>query len=192
MGSVNIFETIRTVTSRIEPFHSQFLADVLSDSQAGNRALFDAFWRLAAPQGWDVPAQATITSEDDLEDRGRIDVCIRSTNPERVLGVEVKTTDSSATKGQLQRYLEGLEEGNTGHAVAIAYLTPFNRERAGDFADQLPTVKEHKEFSGESPDSRHVSWLDVAEIAWDYSNELWQQHRIFVLSEISSYDKLRT
>ena len=193
MGNVNIFETIRTVTSRTEPFHSQFLADVLSESQAENRALFDAFWRLAAPESWEVPARATITTEDKLPDNlGRIDVCIRSTNPDRVLGIEVKTTDSSATEGQLQRYLEGLKKQPGDRAVAIAYLTPFNRERAGDLADQLPTVREHDQFSSEFQMSRHVSWLDVAEITWDDRNQLWQQHRDFVVSEISSRDKLRT
>ena len=193
MGNVNIFGTIKTVTSRIEPLHSQYLADALSESLTGDRALFDGFWRLAAPQGWDVPKQAVITTEDSLgRERGRIDVCINTTNPPRALGVEVKTTDSSATEGQLQRYLDGLKETHSDRAVSVAYLTPFNRKRAGEFASQLPTVEEHDRFSGTFPDSRHVSWLDVAEIPTDDSNELWQQHRDFVVSEISSYEKLRT
>lgn len=37
-----------------------------------------------------------------------------------------------------------------------------------------------------------MSWLDVAEIAWEDSSGLWEQHRSFVVSEISSYPKLRT
>ena len=193
MQNVNIFKTIRQVTSRIEPFHSQYLADTLCESLAGNRALFDGFWRLAAPEGWEVPDEAAITTEDDLgPERGRIDVCICTTNPDRLLGVEVKTTDSSATPGQLRRYLQGLKEKRSGRAVAIAYLTPFNRERAGEFAALLPTVREHREFSEEFPGSRHVSWLDVASIASDDGNQLWQQHRAFVFCCISSYDKLRT
>ena len=192
MGNVNIFESIRKVTSRIEPFHSQFLADALTDSLNGNRALFDKFWRLAAPDGWEVPASAEIEAEENLgTERGRIDICIRSTCPARVLGIEVKTTDSSATKGQLCRYHLGLANIYPKHTIAIAYLTPFNSKRAGEFADQLPTVEEYKRFSSDFPESRHVSWLDVAEIAWDYGNELWQQHRSFVLSEISSYEKLK-
>ena len=192
MGNVNIFESIRKVTSRIEPFHSQFLADALTDSLNGNRALFDKFWRLAAPDGWEVPERAEIEAEEDLgNERGRIDICIRSTCPARILGVEVKTTDSSATEGQLGRYLDGLKCKYSEHTTAVAYLTPFNSKRAGDLANQLPTVEEYKRFSRDLPESRHVSWLDVAEIAWDYGNELWQQHRSFVLSEISSYQKLK-
>lgn len=191
MGSVSIFETIGKATSRIEPFHSQYLADVLTDSLTGNRTLFDAFWQLAAPRDWAVPTQAAITTEDHLGlGRGRIDVCICSENPARVLGVEVKTTDSSATKGQLRRYLEGMKETFDGRAVAIAYLTPFNKERAGEFACSLPTVEEHERFRREFPDSRHVSWLDVADITWEDSNQLWQQHRTFVYRCISSYKKL--
>ena len=197
MGNVNIFESIGKVTSRIEPFHSQFLADALTDSLNGNRVLFDKFWRLAAPQGWEVPASAEIEAEKDLgTEYGRIDVCIRdfSTRPALVLGVEVKTTDSSATKGQLCRYRQELAKtySEQTHAIAVAYLTPFNEKRAGEFATQLPTVEEYKRFFCKYPDSRHVSWLDVAEIAWDYGNELWQQHRMFVLLEISSYEKLKS
>lgn len=195
MGNVNIFETIANVTSRIEPFHSRFLSDALTDSLNGNRVLFDEFWRLVAPTGWKVPQSARIEPEKDLgTEHGRIDLCIRdcSTSPARVLGVEVKTTDSSATDGQLHRYRQGLVATypEQTHAIAVAYLTPFNRKRAGEFADQLPTIAEYETFASKCPESRHVSWLDVAEIAWDYSNELWQQHRMFVFSEISSYEKL--
>ena len=192
MSKVNIFMTIKKVTSRIEPFHSRFLAETLCESLTSNRALFDEFWRLSAPEGWDVPAQATVTPEYDLCEHGRIDVCIHSESPSRVLGIEVKTTDSSVTEGQLRRYRDGLNKKHESGAVAVAYLTPFNKERAGEFAALLPTVEEHKRFSREFPDSRHVSWLDVADIAWEDGNELWQQHRAFVESEISNYATLRT
>lgn len=196
MGNVNVFESMRKVTSRIEPFHTQFLADVLADSLKRDRTLFDEFWALAAPQGWDVPKHADAKAEVDLgkvEDAhvGRIDLCIRASAPSRVLGVEIKTTDSSVTEGQLRRYHKGLENCYADHKIAVAYLTPFNAERAGELAEQLPTVKEYKEFAKDFPTSRHVSWLDVAEIGWDYSNQLWQQHRVFVLKCISSYRKLK-
>lgn len=122
MANVNLFETTKAVTKRTEPFHSQYLADALRESLTGNRGLFDAFWQLSAPDDWDVPAQATITTEDDLgRQRGRIDVCIHAASPPRVLGIEVKTTDSSATEGQLRRYLKGLKETHSDRAVAIAY-----------------------------------------------------------------------
>ena len=191
MGNVNIFESMRRATSRIEPFHSQFLADALADSLGGNRTLFDRFWRLTAPEAWEIPAHAEIEAEKGLDDHGRVDVSIRSKSPARVLGVEVKTTDSSATEGQLARYRRGLQALYWDHEVSVAYLTPFNRQRAKELADQLPTVKEYDRFASECPDSRHVSWLDVAEIAWDDDDAVWQQHRSFVRHEISSYDRLK-
>lgn len=194
MENMNIFTSIGKVTSRIEPFHSQFLSDVLTDSSSGNRDLFDKFWRLAVPDGWDVPSNPNIEAEKNLgTGHGRIDVCIRdcSTSPARILGIEIKTTDSSATPGQLERYRSGLANPEQTQEIAIAYLTPFNRERAGEFADQLPTVREFDSFSDQYPNCRHLSWLDVAEIEWDGGNQLWQQHREFIFAEISSYGKLK-
>ena len=189
--NVNIFETMRTVTSRIEPLHTQFLADALADSLGGDGALFEGFWRLGAPKNWETPADALVEAEKDLEGHGRIDVCIRTESPARVLGVEVKTTDSSATRGQLARYRKGLESAHRDHDVAVAYLTPFNRQRAGEFADELPSVQEYERFAGEWPRSRHVSWLDVAEIDW-VGDALWEQHKAFVAGWISSRERLRT
>ena len=197
MGNVNVFESMRKVTSRIEPFHTQFLADMLQDSLQHDRSLFEEFWALAAPQGWDVPKHAEAKAEVDLgklDEKthvGKIDLCIYASAPSRVLGVEIKTTDSSVTEGQLRRYHKGLERCYADHEIAVSYLTPFNAERAGELADQLPTVKEYNEFVGCFPTARHVSWLEVAEIGWDYSNQLWQQHRVFVLKCISSHRKLK-
>lgn len=42
-----------------------------------------------------------------------------------------------------------------------------------------------EEFFKESPDAQHVSWLDVADIAWD-GREIWEQHRSYVRERISS------
>ena len=47
---MNIFETIERVSGTYEPYHSRFLADALEDSLGGDRSLFDAVWRLAAPR----------------------------------------------------------------------------------------------------------------------------------------------
>lgn len=79
---MNIFKTIGTVSSRSEPYHSQFLADALNDSLSlkGDRSLFEGIWRLAAPHCWEVPDKALISAEKDAGD-GRIDICIRCDNP---------------------------------------------------------------------------------------------------------------
>ena len=188
---MNIFETIERTTSRIEPFHSRFLADALIDSIGGDRSLFDAVWRITTPKGWDVPKKAIVVAEEDVSGQGRIDVLIKCDSPElRVVGIEVKTTGSSATEGQLQRYHKGLTEKFSDHEIAVAYLTPFNRQWAGDQADALPTVKEYDEFRQIDCTATHISWLDIAAIPWN-GNELWRQHQLYVYQHISSQTKLR-
>ena len=187
---MNIFEVHQEATNQIEPFHSRFLAAALRDSILGDRSLFEVVWRLTTPKGWDVPVEATITAEKDVPGGGRIDICIECESPtRRVVGIEVKTTDSSATQGQLERYLEGLAK-SLHDEVAIAYLTPFNRQWARDRADALPTVKEFDEFVKVHGIARHVSWLDIAAISWN-GNELWRQHQSFVYDHISSDKKLQ-
>ena len=188
---MNIFESIGRTTRRIEPFHSQFLADALQESIGGDRSLFEAVWRLTTPDEWEAPTRATIAAEEGVPGQGRIDICITCESPtRRIAGIEVKTTDSSATQGQLERYLRGLAEKFDGHEVAIAYLTPFNRQWAPDKADALPTVKAFDEFVKTHRTARHVSWLDVAAIPWN-GRELWRQHQLYVYQHISSHKKLR-
>ena len=190
---MNVFETIGKVTSRIEPYHSQFLADALSDSLNGDRSLFDAVWRLAAPPEWEPPENAIVNAEEVVSGQGRVDILIKSDSPNpRILGIEVKTTDASTTPGQLERYRCGLAKKFAEHEIAIVFLTPFTREWAPDKADALATVKEFKEFQGEHPGAKtkHISWLDVAAIPWD-GNELWRQHQLYVYQHIASHKKLR-
>ena len=187
---MNIFETIGRVTSGIEQYHSQFLVDALTDSLNGDRSLFDAVWQLVAPPGWEIPTHAVVSSEERVE-RGSVDICVYCASPqERVVGIEVKTVDASATPGQLERYREGLARKHPGAAVQIAYLTPFNRQRAGDAAGSRPTIREFGAFSNQFPQARHISWLDVADIPWD-GNFLWKQHQAYVTGHISAQSKLQ-
>lgn len=182
---MNIFEIIqRAQPNRIEPFHSQFLADALDhslNSPNGDVSLFCKVWKLAAPDGWDVPNEATIKPEDIVPDVGRkIDISIRSDKPHmRVLGIEVKTTDGSAERGQLEQYLDDLKRKYPNHNVCVSYLTPLNREWAGDAADSVYAVKVFEEFKGVCSNAKHFAWGDVANILWD-GNELWRQHRTYV------------
>ena len=188
-GEMNIFETIARVTSGFEQYHSQFLADALAHSLNGDRSLFEAVWKLSAPPGWEAPVQAEITPEE-LVEGGQIDICMRCVAPhQRVVGIEVKTVDASAHPGQLERYLDGLKRKYPESQVQIAYLTPFNRERAGEAADRLATVRLFDQFLRAFPQARHVSWLDVAGIPWDGS-PLWKQHQAFVIDRISPPSKL--
>ena len=187
---MNIFETIGKVRSDIEQYHSQFLTDALTDSLNGDRSLFEAIWRLVAPPDWEIPAHAKISSEERVES-GSVDICVRCVSPhDRVVGIEVKTVDASATPGQLERYHEGLVKKYPGSAIQIAYLTPFNQERIGGAVGSRPTISEFEEFSRKFPQARHISWLDVADIPWD-GNFLWRQHQTYVRAHISAPSKLR-
>lgn len=186
---MNIFKTIESATSRIEPFHSRFLADAMIMSIREDGSLFEQVWRLIAPSGWGVPKDPKILPEFVLS-TGSIDILIRTGDRhERIVGIEVKTKEGSATEGQLKRYQEALDAKFPKAEIAMTYLTPFNRERAEqmgaiDATVSLPTVREFREFCHEFHRARHVSWLDLADIRWE-NNPLWEQHREYVRERIS-------
>ena len=185
---MNIFESIARATNRIEPFHSQFLADALTESLELDRSLFDKVWSLFAPDDWQVPVEAYIETEVSIEG-GRGDICLLTDEPsKRVIGIEVKTIDDSTEPNQLSRYYSGLKKRFTNADIQLAYLTPFNDQRAGERAQSLPTVKEFNRFKQSLPYARHVSWLDVTSIPWDGSS-LWKQHGDYVRNRISSEAK---
>ncbi len=189
---LNIFRTIAQVTDRVEPFHSQFLGDALRASLSGERSLFDGFWNLAAPPNWPIPQSATVETERRVGEGRRIDLTITDSDQGMVLGIEVKTKSASAQPGQLEDYEHGLVKvlNKPDWKVAISFLTPFNRKRADDMADALPTVKLFEQFARTSGKAaRHVSWLDVADLPWD-GREIWRQHQEYVKDIISSKDKL--
>ena len=186
---MNIFETIRSTTKRVEPFHSQFLGDALEASLSGNRSLFDSVWRLATPPTWDAPLVARIKAEQNVGE-GRVDICIVCEEPhKRVVGIEVKTLTASAKPGQLETYHRGLSSKFAGYDIQVAYLTPFNQERTGDITGSMRTVEVFDEFKTVCDSARHISWLDIADIPWD-GNELWKQHELYVYQRVSSYRDL--
>ena len=187
---MNIFETIARVNHRIEPFHSAYLGDALRESLARDRRLFAGIWTLATGGNpdWPVPTDAEVRTEEVLGQR-RIDIAIHDVSGKRVLGIEVKTRDASAEQGQLDDYLQRLRKKYPADAVRLAYLTPFNEERAGKAATKLRTIAVFRKFAEEHPKSRHMSWLDVAELDWD-GREVWQQHRAYVWQHISPLTKL--
>ena len=190
MAGLNVFETIRSTTRRIEPFHSQFLADALDASRNGDRSLFDGFWQLAAPPNWPIPRKATVKTELDAGNGRRIDLCIQDEERCRILGIEVKTSCTSRNPGQLEAYEQGLVHNNPNFDVAISYLTPFNRERAGDHGDMLGTVQLFQAYAkASSRAGQHVSWLDVAELSWD-GRAIWRDHQTYVRKRIAPNEKL--
>ena len=192
MARLNVFETIRSTTRRIEPFHSQFLADALDASRNDDRSLFDGFWKLAAPPDWAIPRKATVKTELDAGNGRRIDLCIQDDERFRILGIEVKTTCTSRNSGQLEAYEQGLVNNNPNFDIAIAYLTPFNRERAGEHGDMLGTVQLFRAYAkASSRAGQHVSWLDVAGLSWD-GRAIWRDHQTYVRERIAPNAKLRS
>ncbi len=188
---MNIFETIKKAGALNERCHSQFLADTLNESISpnGDRSLFDRFWKLITPYNWDIPIHAEITPEYVVR-TGKIDIVIRSGDShDRIVGIEIKITDDSVEEGQLEKYREGLAEKHPDSELAMAYLTPFNRECAGKSVDSRKDVREFDNFARNFDNARHISWLDVADIPWD-GNLLWEQHRAFVRGDISSKEFL--
>lgn len=147
---------------------------------------------MAAPEGWEIPDSVQIMAEKKLKEGRQIDICIRSESPhKRVIGIEVKTTEDSAEADQLNQYLDDMKSMSEflGCDIQMVYLTPFNRERVGNKADLLPTIRIFDKFSKECLGTKHLSWLDVAEIPWE-DNELWKQHQGYVRNYISSHEDM--
>ena len=202
MSALNIFQTIRNATHRIEPFHSQFLGDALNASRVGDRALFDGVWNLCAPNDWAPPQNAKVSNEFELDGAQRIDILIEDNETGRVVGIEVKTSRASARAGQLEGYLQGLRnKGYADEKIAVAYLTPFNRSRAEEVikadgqiqavAGALSTVRVFESFRRAFERSRHVSWLDVADIEWAGGGASWSQHQSYVRDKMAAPDRLK-
>ena len=185
---MNIFESVSNPGHQIEPFHSRLLAVALGSSLSGDRSLFDGVWKLATPDGWNIPKDAEVMAEVSLESggrTGRIDICILDKPNLRCLGIEVKTSNASAMEGQLEFYAEGLGAKYPDYKLAMAYLTPFNRARAGEMPGSVKAIKIFEAFAGTFPRAQHLSWLDVADISWD-GRDLWRQHQEYVRDHISS------
>lgn len=192
MSDVNIFNIIRRVTSRIEPYCSHFLADALSSSIGKDKTLFERVWTHCAPPDWKPPTEADTFAEDILGEGKRIDITIIDENSSRVLGLEVKTTDRSVNPGQLETYYRLLKNKYPNKKVSIAFLTPFNegsvKESGRDSkeASRLPSVREYHELRRINPivPVVHVSWQQIVNIQWA-EEPLWEQFARFVQNQIA-------
>jgi hypothetical protein len=183
---MNVFEVIASVTSRIEPFHSRYLAAELRESLAGDRRFFDGFWALATggTSAWPLPPLAEVAAEDPFEDGQRVDLVVfvpARGHPRQVLGIEVKTRDASAAEGQLRGYHERLCAKYPTAEVRLAYLTPFTRRTHPEHADRLRAVQEAETLGGTLV---HLSWGEVSALP-HRGGEVWEHHREFVRTRIA-------
>ena len=179
-----------------EMFHSEFLGAALRTSLNGDRSLFEGVWELCAPDFWCCPSNARVEPEHSWDGHRKIDILIRDMEYGLAVGIEVNTRDKSVESGHLEACRRQLcaEFGEGGAAIAL--LSPFNRQHAEsvsqDAAEMLQTVAVFEEFSkgsGLMP-TRHLSWLDVADIHWPGGGDLWKEYREHVEGTIASIHKL--
>ncbi|MDZ7727356.1 MAG: hypothetical protein U5Q44_03710 [Dehalococcoidia bacterium] len=158
-----------------------FLPMRYGQSIESDSRLFRAVWDKGVSGGerWSAPATAVV-AEEDVIDAGRVDVVIRDEDRRRVLAIEAKTVEGSVRDDQLELVPGGASaQSILDDEVRIAYLTPFNRSRAGDMADGLHSVRLLETFREVHPGAVHMSWLDIADVEWD-GGDLWEQHRDYV------------
>jgi len=180
---VNIFEIHRRTTSRIEPFHTAYLASCLKDSQE----LLGKFWALATSENpdWPVPStHARVVEEDILDDGKRVDIVVSDSSSGRLIAVEAKTTDSSVKPGQLDDYLTRLKAKYPGHKIWITYLTPFNTNNKPKGSRGQEAIKEFQRFNRDYAPSSHLSWVEVAGLVWQGNDSVWSQHVEYIRETI--------
>ena len=184
---MNIFKVISSRTSLIEPVHSGYLAECLSTS----RELLASFWSLAVKGSaipWPVPSDVEVFQEYTLEGGKRIDILIRDSQGKRVMGIEVKTSESSMEEGQLDLYRSLLLEEYPDHKIWIVYLTPFNavnppRDSEGN-EQNSKCSNEFTKFQKGYSSSSHLSWTEVSQLRWNEADDVWMQHQQYVVEVI--------
>ena len=173
-----------------EVFHSEFLGVAIRTSLNGDKSLFTGILDRCAPKGWIRPRDAWVETEHGLGESQRIDILIGDAKTGHVVGIEVKTTDESVRKKQLEDYRSKLCEEYGEENVAMVFLTPFNYDRAEAAheggAEVIRAVDAFNGFSKDLDRVHHLSWRDVAEIPWEDGGELWKQHQAHVYKHLAA------
>jgi len=168
----NPFYVIRRCTSRTEPFHSRFLASLISQSpDLLASTLKECNWNPVSPEKYQC------AEEYDFNRSGnQIDVLIGWPNlvkPEHLLGIEVKTSDHSTSSGQLQKYWDLMEDqfGSTPDRHLL-YLVPYTEDCVKAVCSEskfIPhAVVEYKSFTNEEPEGSErctiMGWKRMCEL----------------------------
>lgn len=197
--NTNIFEIIEKVTSRIEPFHSEFLADSFrNDRRLLNKFLFyisdkninDLIHKFIDAE------ELIIKSEDSFEDYKRIDITIQDPISRSIIGIEVKTSDSSVSKNQLSFYYKNILQKYPNQKVIMVFLTPFNHENIPK--DISPTliqaISEFSIFNKQMRKSVHINWNDIVNLYDDMLinvNSLYIHHKEYITSKVTKESLLK-
>ncbi len=180
---MNIFDVHRRTTSRIEPFHTAYLASCLKESPE----LVSQFWALATAedQNWlTFSERVRVVEEDVLNGGKRVDIVLTNSLSHCLIAVEAKTTDSSVKPGQLDDYLTRLKEKYDGYRIWMTYLTPFNTRNKPKGSRGQEAIKEFQRFNKDYSYSSHMSWEEVVKLPFQGNDDVWSQHSEFVKTTI--------
>lgn len=191
--NINIFEIIDKVTSRIEPFHSEFLAS----SFRNDRGLLNRFlihiknkYNNESIQKFIEAEELIVKSEDSFEDYRRIDITIQEPKSKLIIGIEVKTSDSSVSKNQLSFYYNNLLLKYPDYNVIMVYLTPFNHENIPHTISPtlIHSITEFVEFNKQIQNSIHINWKDLVTLynnSQSNENYLYSAHKEYITSKVT-------
>ncbi|MCX6132993.1 MAG: hypothetical protein NTU47_04175 [Ignavibacteriales bacterium] len=185
---MNIFEIIRSTASRNEPFHSLYFTEMLKESNHSGSGLIRAFYIYLGASGTAKVPGLSIDAEDSFKDGSRIDITIKDGANRRIVGIEIKMSDSSVSYGQLDRYYHLLAEKYPGYRVAIVYLTPFSRGNLPVGSNtKIRATKEFEDFKKLNPGAEcgHLNWHEIADLYTENSNDfLAEQHREYLMKYV--------
>lgn len=196
---VNIFEIIEKVTSRIEPFHSEFL----TNSFRNNKILLNKFFLLIRTSltndsinKFIASEELIIVSEDLFFDSKRIDLTIKEPKSKNIIGIEVKTSDASVSHNQLSIYHDNMIRKYSDYNILIVFLTPFNKQNLPhDISpEEIHAINEFSSFHKNIENSIHINWDDVVDLyenTLSYENKLYIDHKEYIKTEVTSESRLK-
>lgn len=189
----NPFYVIRRCTSRTEPFHSRFLASLISQSP-------DLLASILKECNWNPvpPEKYQCAEEYDFNRSGnQIDILIGWPNlvkPEHLLGIEVKTSDHSTSSGQLQKYWDLMEDGFGNEPNRhLLYLVPYTEDCVKAVCSEskfIPhAVIEYKSFTSEQPKGSErctiMGWKSMCELEMNAIDALEQDLAVSVRQQVN-------
>ncbi len=201
---LNIFETMWKESSKIEPYHSGFLASVLANKRA--QMFLAEFIKLAVDESESIPSEELkklLNFEEEIPkiesefviDNGRVDVVLHFPSQHTVIAVEIKTTDKSTTSGQLEKYYNGLVSLKKlkNQKIYTVYLTPFNTKNLKEIPEKrIHALTEFDKFKKTGHPCVHINWQQVAFlykfVECRETQVLLAQHKHFIDSVICNRD----
>ncbi|WP_297085789.1 PD-(D/E)XK nuclease family protein [uncultured Draconibacterium sp.] len=193
----NIFKIIEKVTSRIEPFHSEFLADALRKNSSLLVGLLHLIQNQTRINLSDLinANQFEVISEDSFDDNKRIDIVILSPASKDIVGIEVKTTDSSVRDNQLNEYYAKLTNKYPGKRIIFVFLTPYNIDNLPEEINpsNIKAIKEFSYYASNHTNSVHLNWDQVISLYQDldnYAGSIFESHHDFIQKRVTNTAKL--